>query len=182
MQTVLAYYAERPKIYSASITRPANTTAYAAGDAISDATGDALFEIDTSIDGVDYPQDGVIVSAQLISSANQGTALEADVFFFTATPGTVADNSAIDWADAKLTGDDFLGLLTFDTWSSGNPASGASGNAVSNLNEKQLRYITDSNGKIYAQAVARNAYTPVSGEVLTLKITVITNRALKEIG
>lgn len=150
---------------SASLTRPANTTAYAAGDVVA---GDTIV-VPISFEGLgDFVDDGVLIdSAVICSSANQATKLSAKLLLFDTSHTVDADNAAYTPLDADM--QRLVGIVTFaDTsWIAGDATVGAGGNAAcvaSNLG------IVTNGGTVYGVLVAQNAYTPVSGETITINL------------
>lgn len=157
---------------SASLTRPANVTAYAAGDAISDATGDAHFTFNNV--AKQNPGSGVIEKLVLNDSAAQATKLACDLVLFSVDVGVEADNAAWTPTDAEML--TVLGSVSIATtdWVVGDATAGAGGNCVAVKTGLNIPFKpTTAATKIYGQLVARNAYTPVSGEVFTAKLGVI---------
>lgn len=162
----------------ASLTRPSNTTQYAAGDVISDTTSDAHYTFGTSSDNVksSYPvrretQSGVINAARLWSSANQSSKLDAELWLFHTDIAVVADNSAFAPTDAEML--TLIGIIPFSylDWKVGTATAGAGGNAVCEVKNIDLP-IFAGKGLIYGQLVARNTYTPVSGEIFTADLVI----------
>lgn len=150
---------------SASLTRPANVTAYAAGDVVA---GDGVV-IPLSFEGLgDFSDDGVTIeSAVIVSSANQATKLSAKLILFDTSHTVEADNSAYAPSDSELAR--AIGVVTFaDTaWIAGDATAGAGGNAL--CAAASLGIVTNG-GTVYGVLVAQNAYTPVSGETLTINL------------
>lgn len=150
---------------SASITRPANTTAYTAGDVWADsATAPTLGEFTNVVKGGGGR--GKIVEAILVDSSNAATPGEFELWIFDDVVTQINDNSPI-----ALTDNECLNVVTvipFVTGYISNTAADGAGNRV---------YITDSPDKefecqdgytsLYFMIVVRNAYTPISSEKLT---------------
>lgn len=151
-------------ISSGSITRPANITAYAAGDVI---TGDTPAVVTFSGLAVKVGVGGIIEHAVLFSGANQATKLNADLFLFSSSLTPDADNAAFTPTDAELI--TCIGHINFSdsAWVSGDATAGAGGNALVKSSNVGIPINQDT---VYGVLIARNAYTPVSGEVLTLKL------------
>lgn len=174
----------RTKTLRSAITRPANTTAYAAGDAISAATTNAMFVFGTPRNGNNLGGDdkiarsesetrsGVINTLILRSSANQSTKLGARLYLFRAAPAATADNAAWGPSDAEML--DCIGYIEIPAiyWVAGNGTSGAGGNAIAQIGNLNLPYNVGAAGALYGQLVATAAYTPVSGEVLSADLVV----------
>lgn len=155
-----------------SITRPANTTAYATGDVISDVTGDAHYTFSNALKagGKERGLSGTILSAHLISSANVAVKLDAELWLFHTDIAAVADNGLFAPTDTEML--TLLGIVDFPTasWKVGVSTVGAAGNAVVRMDDLG---ITIKGGRtLYGQLVARNAYIPVSGEVFTVHLVI----------
>lgn len=149
----------------ASVTRPADVNAYGAGDVVGEAF---VFE---DFSGV-ARRSGLISSARITSSANQGTKLHAELWLFPEEPASLAADNA-PWAptDAELASR--VGVIEFpeSEWNVGNPAAGAAGNAGCDVQNLGIIY-KERSTTFYGVVVARNAYTPVSEEVITIDLMV----------
>lgn len=159
------------KIVTDSITRPANTTAYAAGDAISEDTTNDFFTFSELCKAPNYS--ALISGAIIYSSANVSTKLDADLFLFASNnlPTEDADNAAWTPTDAELL--TCIGVINFPTgsWHAGDVTSGAGGNAMCSVDNLGMA-IKPGTGNVVGQLIARNAYVPVSGEVFTISLKV----------
>ena len=166
----------RIKWIAQSITRPANTTAYAAGDAASDTSGDAHYTFPTpsraQSGGVGVGT-ACIEEATLLDSANQATLPDLELWLFRVDPAVVADNAAIAFTDAELA--ELVGVIDFpqSLFKVGLATSGAGGNAVCHITALGINFIPKAGANnLYGQLVVRNAYTPVSGEVFTVTLKI----------
>jgi hypothetical protein len=155
---------------SSSFTRPADTTAYAAGDNMSDSTTSPTANTITGCARVNAGS-GVILGAILIDSANQATAgqFEAWVFDTTWTPDN--DNAAFTPTDAECA--TAVAIIPLTTSYIGDATSGAGGNRVyfSDAVNRSFKCGASSTSLFWA-LVARNAYTPVSGEIFSLRLSI----------
>lgn len=173
-------------VISDTITRAANTTQYTANDAIS-ASDDTHFVFEVGTRG---SLSGVILTATLFSSANQSTKLDTELFLFRSTITDMEDNVAFDPSDAELK--TCIGVIKFNSgdWIQGDDTSGAGGNAMcqgdmggpSPIQRVDLPFTADWDytnelAKIYGQLKAKNTYTPVSAEELTVALEIIRNPA-----
>lgn len=155
----------------ASYTRIANTTQYAANDALSDSTSapSAL-----TFDGVANQAGGggYILGVTAISSANQTTLPQLTLYLLdgTAAPTATNDNAEFNLADASA--NRLLGTVLLDSFEAVDETSGTNGNAKCETQpEFPIRYecgagLTD----IYGLVKVENTYTPVSGEVITFRL------------
>ena len=151
---------------AATITRPANTTAYASGDVITSGTAAAL------VFGTDAPA-GRVRSATLIDGACQATKLDADLFLFDATLTPDADNAAFTPTDAEMA--TCIGVISFAGSGAkvGDATSGADGNVLLQSGVVDLPFVSPGRA-LYGVLVARNAYTPVSAETFVIRLGVET--------
>lgn len=152
-----------------SLTRPANTTAYTAGDVISAVTSNDHFTFGaTSNDaskrtGRASPGTLAINVARLWSSANQSTKLEAELWLFNADIAEVADNAAFAPTDTEML--TLVGIIDFPAanWKVGTATSGADGNAVCEIRNLDFPVMANP-GRLYGQLVVRNGYVPIASE------------------
>lgn len=162
---------QKGRTISATFTRPANTTAYAAGDVMGDAETPATvltFPRATLHDG----ECAIIQHAVITSSANKATKLEVDLFLFDTAPVMDNDNAAWTPTDAEML--TCVGRISFlaANWVAGDATADAGGNAMCESKNIGLPVNTlpAAKGQLYGVAVARNGYTPVSGEVITFRL------------
>jgi hypothetical protein len=167
-------------VVNATVTRPSDTTAYAAGDAVTNSTSGPVM-IDFSGVTRDGAKAGTIVNAILIDSANQATKGVFELWLFdreNVTPDN--DNSPFTPTDAELGW--LIGVIEFTIASVGDATAGAGGNviftptaAASAPGFKSIHFTTRQGGvphKIYGELVVRNAYTPVSAEQFTIRLAI----------
>ncbi len=152
-----------------TITRPANTTAYAVSDLINANGAAGLISIEF---GSEYANNVIEVNnVEIISSyGDAATKLEAGVFLFNNVSVLGAadavqkdDNAAFAPTDAQVLAKHEASFEDVST--SAQIGTGAYSIIAS---EKAVDAKLDSTGKIYAAIIANNAYTPASGETLTL--------------
>lgn len=154
----------------AALTRPANTTTYAAGDVISDATADAYLTFDDCANKGPSLLTGVISGAKAWSSASVATKPDIELWLFRSAIAARADNAAIAFTDAEML--DCLGVIQFPLadWFVGLATAGAGGNCINQQNNVGIPYQLAGAAHIYAQPVVRNAYIPISGEIFTFEL------------
>ena len=148
---------------STFITRPANTTAYAAGDAVSDATGNALFTFSRVLkEGTKH---GEILRVGIHASKDSiATALEGELYLFHTAIGLTADNAP--WVPSEAEMKTRIGVVEFPSadwrlWGTGS---------ICDVYPNMPFVIgTDT---LYGQLVAQNAYAPASGEIFTIELVV----------
>lgn len=150
-----AYY--RPFEVSTNFTRPANTTAYAQYDAISNSTSSPTILTFSSV-GASNGQTVMLTEIEIISSAAQATLPEFNLWLLNETTTATNDNSALDITDADR--DHGQTALKID-----NKFKNASNSRVNTLSiAKQIKLASDSQD-LYGLLQANNAYTPISGEI-----------------
>lgn len=157
---------------SAAYTRPANTTAYAAGDVISDSTtAPTILTFAACARGNGLG--GVIHAAVLIDSSNPTTKADLELYLFRATPGATNDNAAIDWTDAELL--DLVGVVDFgSTPFVGLAGADGAGNCIYQKENVGLEFTCAAADKaLYGVLVVRNAYTPIASEVFTVTLGIL---------
>lgn len=157
------------KRISASVTRPADTVVYAAGDAVTDSTTAPTALTFSSI-AAQTGGTGLIVKALLVDSANQSTKGVFELWLFKDSPTPDNDNAPFTPTDTECEG--LIGVIDFTTAKVGDATSGAGGNCVYEVQGLNLEYITDGDANIYGLVVVRNGYTPVSAEKLTFVLSV----------
>lgn len=150
----------------ASFTRPADTTAYAAGDVISNSTSSP--SVITFANVAAAGLGGMITDVVVSDSAAQSTKLEAELWLFHTAPAATNDNSAFAISDAEA--DDVLCIVPLG---SGYGSVGG-GNFVYHVRNLGCAFEAAGSGTdIYGVLVARNAYTPVSAEVFNFRLHVL---------
>ncbi len=147
---------------SQSYTRPANTTAYVIGYAISASTTVGAQLTYSAVGSAN--QYGVIERVEIMSSVKGATLPQilAYISGTTLASATVNDGAALE-IDATTYA---LGMSTIPCVETSNTAA-RSKTIASGLNQP---FKLDSSGNFYVALGALNAYTPASGEVLTVVI------------
>jgi hypothetical protein len=150
------------RLPQATLTRPADTTTYAAGDEISSSTSAPV-----ALAFAGLGDSGVLTGATMWQSANQTTALSAELWLFrgTAAPTPNNDNAAFAPGTADLAR--VIGVIPFSTSynGAGTAGSGTAGNRVWVAAGMAPMPYETSGGTLWGRVVARNAYVPVSAEV-----------------
>lgn len=161
----------RSRVISASFTRPNNTDAYTAGDVVCNSTSaPTVMHFEESVRVVGGS--GVITKASILDYANQGTKLECELWLFTDDPAAVNDNAAFAPSDAELA--NLIGVIPIVDDYVGLSGSGASGSVVIQSAIVDLPFqAATATSTIYGVLVARNAYTPIAQEPITVRIHVI---------
>lgn len=163
------------KIVSATVTRPANTTAYTAGDALTDSTTAPSALTITGMARFNGGG-GTIVAALLLDSANQATKPDLELWIFSASPVPDNDNAVFTPSDAECA--TLVGIIEFRGVTKsyvGDATAGAGGNLIvpgtqggTTIPTLAIPFVcAAAQTALYGLFVVRNAYTPVSAEVFT---------------
>lgn len=153
-----------------SVTRPADTTAYAIADTWADSTsaptsGGFTFSNMCRASGTS----GVITGATFVSTNDPATTLSAELWLFDTSVTALNDNavfSAISDTDAvKL-----VGVIPFTLSSTGD---GSDANSYYTVTGLSIGYTCVGSANLRAMIKVRNVYTPASAEVLTSRLTFV---------
>lgn len=147
---------------SASFTRPANATAYAVNDGVSNSTSAAtVLLLDTNmVNGSTL----MITNAKVISSISRSSAQPAFSLFILPTTYTISnDNAAFSVSDTDME----LGMSII-------PVLNVDYTALNTINysgalAEQIK-LDDSDDTLYVALVTKNAFTPTSAEKFTIYI------------
>jgi len=154
-----------------TITRPANTTTYTAGDVIGTASSATMTFNNASFGEFDV---GIIQQAIISSSAYVTPPPDLELWLFDATVADIADNAAFTPTDAEMA--TLVGIISFATanWKVANATAGAGGNAVCASGNLGIPFNTlKGKHSLFGVLVARNAYVPVSAEVFTVRLQIL---------
>lgn len=152
---------------STTITRPANTTVYVIGQVLSTATT-GLTAFPTFALGIGNSQKFTLNNVVILSSNGAAaTKGQFDVYLFNApSPSGGGFNDAATFAPTAAAlgavNNCLLGVIPSSLPNVGTAAYGYT------LTNNILQGATDSSGNMYIAVVLANAYTPASGEVLTI--------------
>lgn len=155
---------------TAAYTRPADTTAYTAGDALSDSTSAPTNLTFTSAfrisDGTAF-----LISASAVRSVTAGTQPDLELWLFHTAPAATNDNAAWAPSDAELL--NVVAVVEFSpsSWKVGSGNSWAHG--ALRPDKPLLKGVASAN--LVGVVVVRNAYTPSSAEVLTIRLAFAQN-------
>jgi hypothetical protein len=155
-------------ILGAKLTRPADTTAYAAGDAVGDATTGAAMTFTPVGGGLNVG--GEIKGASCISSQNAGTKPDLQLWLFSAAlASNPADNAAFAPTDNDML--NFIGRIDFPTanFKAANAGAAGAGNSACIASVATLPVP----GTVYGYLVVQNAYAPISAEVIQVNLNVL---------
>jgi len=162
--TQLPYSPLIKRIAAPLITRPADTTAYAAGDGV----GTASTVVQTLTGAARQNSGGGrILTARLFKSGTTVTNATFSVLLFSTAPTTVADNAAFNLLYAEQAY--YIGTIAFSTMT----VQGSGGGFAATVANPAVWYQTASGSKaLYAVIIATAAYTPASAETFQLSFTV----------
>lgn len=149
-----------PATVSVDITRPADTTAYAAGDALSNSTSSPTTGGFTFASAARASGKSVILSDIVVtSSAPTATALQGEVWIFDTAVTNINDNSAFAISDAEAK--TRVAVVPFSLAATANNAEGQaySGVLITTVGSADLRFLIR----------VTNAYVPISAEVITVR-------------
>lgn len=154
-----------PKTVSTDITRPADTTAYAINDALSDSTsaptsgGFTLTSIARKSGG------SVLITDVIVTSSNDpATPLQGEVFLFNTAVTNINDNAAFAVSDTEIK--TCVGRVGFALEDVGNNDF---------FHAQNLNILATCVGSANLRFLIRvkNAYTPASAEVITVIVKAI---------
>lgn len=151
-----------PITVQTDVTRPADTTAYAAGDCISDSTsaptsgGFTLTNIARKSGG------SVIITDICVASSNDpATRLAGEIFIFNQSVTNVNDNAAFAVSDTEIK--TCVAVIPFSLLDAGN-------NGYAHITGLNILCTCSGSDDLRFLLRARNAYTPASAEVITVTV------------
>lgn len=146
---------------SLDITRPADTTAYAANDALSDSTS-APTSGGFTFSSVARASGGSgIITDLWVSSSNATGGMQGELWLFDSAVTNINDNSAFAISDAEIK--TVVAKIAFTTVADTNNA----GVHVQNLS---IGYTTSGSANLRALVKVKAAYTPANAEVTTFRL------------
>lgn len=170
-ENFLGFVGAKQKVIDVTFARPANTTAYAIGDAVSDSTSAPTI---LTFSGAARANggSGIIIGAMMIDSFNQTTKGIFELALFDQSVSAINDNSAVAFADADAA--KCIGVINFGSPYILNTGAGTSGNVNYPAQNLGIPFTCGgSSDDIFGQVIVRNAYTPGSAEEFTLRLWVI---------
>lgn len=160
------YVASPGATRTVSITRPADTTAYAANDALSDSTsapttgGFTITNAARVSGGSGYITDMIVVSSNPAS-----TPLQAEVLIFDTAVTAVNDNALLVYSDAEaLT---LVAVIPFTM-----TAIASTNNNYAHVQGPPTLFTTSGSANLRFLVRVKNAYTPANAEVLTFRFKI----------
>ena len=150
------------KRISTSFTRPADTTQYAIGDAISNSTSaPTVFELDLASVGAVAGQSIELRKLAIVSNIKQATLPLINAFLSSTTFAATNDNSALSIDDTTMEqGGSFFACDMQN--------SSALNQRCAYIGPPQPMILSSADTKLYGVLQAANAYTPGSEEKFTI--------------
>lgn len=152
-----------------TITRPADTTAYAINDAWADSTsaptaGGFTFTGPARASG----GSGVIADLIVVSTNDPATLLQGEVWIFDSSVTAINDNAAFTVSDGDAV--KLVGVVPFVLASTMN---GSGNNSYANVQNLALGFTCSGSADLRYLVKVKNAYTPASGEQLTVRLKIV---------
>jgi len=152
----------------ATVTRPADTTAYAANDAISDSTsapasgGFTLTGMARASGG-----SGIIDDIVITSTNDPATLLQAELWIFDQSITNVNDNSAFALSDT-----DVAKLVAVVPFTMQTTVAGSGTNSYAQISGLGIGYTCSGSANLRFLLKAKNAYTPANAEAIKVRCKV----------
>lgn len=160
----LPVFADDYVVSTATITRPADTTAYTIGDAVADsvtATGGSTFaNVNVRAGG-----GGQAVDLVITSNNPAGTPLQGELIVFDSAITNTADNAALALTPTDVK--KVVAMIPFTLVTRGTASLAHVTGATATWD-----YAVPSGRNLRFVVRATNAYQPISGEVFTFKLKV----------
>ena len=148
-----------------TFTRPADTTAYAANDCMSDSTSAPTGGGFTLTGAAKRSGLGGIINSIVITNTNPaGTPLQGEVWLFDSGPTAINDNAAFALSDADA--NKLVGVVPFTL------ATGATNNAMAFLSNLGIGFQCVGSANLRYLIKVIGAYTPASAEQLTVRMNI----------
>lgn len=150
---------------STNVTRPADTTAYAVNDCLSDSTssptsGGFTFTSAARASG----GSGIITDAIISSSNDPATPLQGELWIFDTSVTNVNDNAAFVVSDSEI--QTLVATIPFVLTDSGN-------NDSAHIQNLSIGFTCSGSANLRFLYRVKNAYTPASGEVITARLKIL---------
>ena len=150
---------------STDVTRPADTTAYAVNDALSNSTsaptsGGFTFTGAAAVSG----GAGVITDALIASSAVPGTLLQGELWIFDRAVTNINDNAAFAISDSEVK--TIIGKVPFSLESMG------ANNSAYHAQNLNIGFVCNGSANLRFLVRVKNAYTPANAEVFTFVLKI----------
>ena len=146
-------------VATSTITRPADTSQYTAGDALSNSTSAPTAGGGTLTIVAASGKSALMTHMQIVSSNAPGTPLQGEVWLFGTAPTAINDNAAFTVSDSEML--TCVGVIPFVLLTIGANSSATVdvGKAFATSGSTNLRYLVR----------VVNTYTPASGETIAVR-------------
>lgn len=153
-------------VKNVQVTRPADTSAYADNDAVSDSTSAPTVPAITG--AAKAANHGGLIVGLTFARSDTDVALAAfDVYVFDTTFTGLEDNAAFDASDAEmLTCVGIISIAAAD-WKASTTG------AFVRKTGLNIGFVSDAANKLYIAIVAKAAYVPASAEVFSLNFDIV---------
>lgn len=160
------------QVLGAKMTRPADTTAYTAGDVVGDVISSAALTFSPT--GGGQGLGGVLKAGACISSQNAATKPDLQLWLFSAPlAANPADNAAFAPTDNDML--NFIGRVDFPTGNFKTANAGAAGAGNASCIATALELPVPA--YIYGYLVVQNAYAPIASEVFQINLGLLKDFA-----
>ena len=152
---------------SVDITRPSNATQFAANEAYADTTptvGGFTLTSAARISG----GSGIITDITIVCSNDPSTLLQGELWIFDSAVAEIADNAAFALTDADAK--KLVGVVPFTL---ATTVAGSGTNSYANIQNLSLGFTCVGSADLRFLVKTKNAYTPASGEVLTVRAKIV---------
>jgi hypothetical protein len=161
----------RTKRVEASLTRPNNTTQYAAGDQVTSSPAAALvFDAVGRFEG----GTGIITDAVCVDSANQATKANLRLYLFDGDSAPTPNDDNAQWAPSDADLNRAFAYVELSAWEVGNPGAGGAGNCASFVKNLNVPFQCGAGvDHIWGLLVERGTYTPVAQEQFKVRLGIL---------
>ena len=150
-------------IFIGTFTRPNDTTPYASGDVVANATSRPT-ALQFSCSGRSSLGSGVLYGVSRDDQNNPNTPGEFELWLFSASTTVGNDN-----ANANVSWNNLANLIAVIQLTSSTLTNSGSGNAGSRRYQSSsplgIPFVTDASGNLYGALVSKSAYTPIALEI-----------------
>lgn len=153
----------------ASVTRPADTNAYAVNDAMSDSTSAPTAGGFTFSNAARFSAGGgIITDAVITSSADPATTLQGEIWLFDQAVTAINDNAVFAMSDS-----DVLNLVGVIPFTLASTVAGSGTNSFAHVSGLNYGFDPVGTANLRYLIKVKNAYTPISGEVLKVRLKIL---------
>jgi hypothetical protein len=148
-----------------TITRPANTTAYAGGDVVGDTGGSAILTLSNigPAGGYVIIQSAALIFSDVVIPSGMGA---FRIHLYNASPTAVADNASFDLTSGERAA--YMGYIEFNT-----PQDLGSTLYTQLDYPGRLIKLAAASTTLFAEIETRGAYTPASASTVELRVSTL---------